>query len=70
MGPEYPTQITHAANQDEEFVGRIRARLGAEPGLNMWVVADNLRKGGSLNAVQIAEQLLSLGRIQPRELLQ
>lgn len=70
MGPEYPTQISHAANQDAVFVGRLRARSGVEPGLNMWVVADNLRKGGSLNAVQIAEQLLSLDRIQPRALLQ
>lgn len=58
--PDYPTPVADAANQDEVFVGRIRRRIGLEPGLNMWVVADNLRKGGSLNAVQIAESLVAM----------
>ena len=53
---EYPLAI-HANGQDEVFVGRIRADLSAPNGLHLWVVADNLRKGAALNAVQIAEYL-------------
>ena len=60
--PEVPTALQHAAGQDTVFVGRLRQRLGVTPGINMWVVADNLRKGGSLNAVQIAELLVKMGR--------
>jgi aspartate-semialdehyde dehydrogenase len=48
----------HAAGEDETFVGRIREDHTIENGLNMWVVADNLRKGAALNAVQIAEELV------------
>jgi aspartate-semialdehyde dehydrogenase len=45
------------------FVSRIRNDLTVEHGLNMWVVADNLRKGAALNAVQIAELLHERGMI-------
>lgn len=54
---EYPMPI-HAAGRDEVFVGRIREDASAENALNLWVVADNLRKGAALNAVQIAQLLL------------
>jgi len=40
------------------FVGRIREDLSIEKGLNMWIVADNIRKGAATNAVQIAEILI------------
>lgn len=53
----YPTAAT-VAGQDEVYVGRIRPSNTTEPGLNLWVVSDNLRKGAALNTVQIAEQLL------------
>lgn len=52
----YPTPID-VAGRDEVFVGRIRKDLVFEPGLSMWVVADNIRKGAATNAVQIAELL-------------
>lgn len=42
---------------DAVFVGRVRAALGVPGAIDMWVVADNLRKGAALNAVQIAERL-------------
>lgn len=54
----YPMPIM-AAGRDEVFVGRIREDLTIENGLNLWIVADNLRKGAALNAVQIAERLLA-----------
>lgn len=50
----------HAAGKDETFVGRIRKDPTVPNGLNLWVVADNLRKGAATNAVQIAEHLLKL----------
>ena len=46
------------AGTDEVYVGRIRQDFSVENGINMWVVADNLRKGAALNAVQIAETLI------------
>ena len=52
---EYPTALEHAASHDEVFVGRIRQDLASPNGLNLWVVADNIRKGAALNAIQIAE---------------
>jgi aspartate-semialdehyde dehydrogenase len=52
-----------AAGTDEVFVGRIRRDASNPNGLAMWVVADNLRKGAALNAVQIAELLVSNGTI-------
>lgn len=54
---EYPMPL-YAAGRDETFVGRIREDASAENALNLWVVADNLRKGAALNAVQIAELLI------------
>lgn len=53
----YPTAVTEAAHHDAVFVGRIREDLSHERGLNLWVVADNVRKGAALNSVQIAELL-------------
>ena len=52
----YPLAIL-AAGKDDTFVGRIRTDESVKYGLNMWVVADNIRKGAALNAVQIAEIL-------------
>lgn len=54
----YPTPVTHASGKDPVFVGRLRADLSHPRGLMLWVVADNLRKGAALNAVQIAEVLV------------
>ena len=54
---EYPLPI-YVAGKDEVFVGRIRKDRVFKPGLNMWVVADNIRKGAATNAVQIAEILI------------
>lgn len=53
----YPMPI-HSEGKDEVFVGRIRRDLSQPKTLNMWIVADNLRKGAATNAVQIAEYLL------------
>jgi aspartate-semialdehyde dehydrogenase len=55
----YPL-VTRANGQDTVFVGRIRADLSVPHGLHLWMVADNLRQGAALNAVQIAEHLLPL----------
>jgi len=55
---EYPTAID-CNGKDEVFVGRIRRDFSVDNGINMWVVADNIRKGAATNAVQIAELLLS-----------
>jgi len=54
---EYPLAI-YAAGKDETFVGRIREDESIPKGINMWIVADNIRKGAALNAVQIAEILI------------
>jgi aspartate-semialdehyde dehydrogenase len=54
----YPTAVTEAAQRDPVFVGRIREDLSHERGLDLWVVADNVRKGAALNSVQIAEVLV------------
>ncbi|MEE1169132.1 MAG: Asd/ArgC dimerization domain-containing protein, partial [Anaerovoracaceae bacterium] len=43
---------------DEVYVGRIRRDFSVDHGINMWVVADNIRKGAATNTVQIAEKLL------------
>ena len=53
----YPTPID-VVGKDETYVGRVREDESIENGLNMWIVADNLRKGAALNAVQIAEKLV------------
>ena len=56
---KYPTPISHAVGQDNVFVGRIRQDISHPCGLNLWVVADNVRKGAATNALQIAEILQS-----------
>lgn len=53
----YPMPLD-ADGRDEIFVGRVRQDYSVENGLNIWVVADNIRKGAATNAVQIAELLL------------
>jgi len=60
---KYPMPII-AYDHDEVFVGRIRRDFSQEKTLNMWVVADNIRKGAATNAVQIAEYLLSAGLLK------
>ncbi len=54
----YPTAVEQAAGKDPVYVGRIREDISHPNGLNLWVVADNVRKGAALNSVQIAEILL------------
>jgi aspartate-semialdehyde dehydrogenase len=54
----YPTAVTDSAGNDDVYVGRIREDISHPNGLNMWVVADNVRKGAALNSVQIAEILV------------
>ncbi len=55
----YPLPID-VAGKDETYAGRIREDESIENGINMWIVADNLRKGAALNTVQIAEKLLEM----------
>ena len=54
----YPTAVTDAADKDDTFVGRIREDISHPRGINLWVVADNVRKGAATNSVQIAEELI------------
>jgi len=54
----YPTAVTEAAQRDDVFVGRIREDISHPRGLDLWVVADNVRKGAALNSIQIAEILV------------
>ncbi|MFI4967738.1 MAG: aspartate-semialdehyde dehydrogenase [Gammaproteobacteria bacterium] len=54
----YPTAVTEAAQGDAVYVGRIREDLSHPRGINLWVVSDNVRKGGALNSIQIAELLV------------
>lgn len=54
---EYPMACT-ATDKDEVFVGRIRRDESVENGINLWVVADNIRKGAATNAVQIAQEII------------
>jgi aspartate-semialdehyde dehydrogenase len=56
----YPLAID-ASGQDGVFVGRIRRDRGHDRALDMWIVADNLRKGAATNAVEIAELLHERG---------
>jgi len=55
---DYPTALTHAAHSNPVYVGRVREDISHNNGLNLWIVADNLRKGAALNTIQIAELLL------------
>ena len=59
----YPMPVT-AENKDEVFVGRIRKDDTVESGVNLWIVADNIRKGAATNAVQIAEKAIELGAVK------
>ncbi|BBP46383.1 aspartate-semialdehyde dehydrogenase [Thiosulfatimonas sediminis] len=54
----YPTAVSDAADTNPVYVGRIREDISCENGLNLWVVADNVRKGAATNTVQIAEVLI------------
>ena len=54
----YPTAVHDSAGHDAVFVGRIRQDISIPNGINLWVVADNVRKGAALNSVQIAEELI------------
>jgi aspartate-semialdehyde dehydrogenase len=54
---EYPTPI-ESQGKDDVFVGRIRRDNSIENGVNLWIVADNVRKGAASNAVQIAEHVV------------
>jgi len=54
----YPTAVTESSGNDDVFVGRIREDISHEKGIDLWVVADNVRKGAALNSVQIAEELI------------
>lgn len=58
----YPMPI-EAEDTDEVYVGRIRRDESVENGLNLWVVADNIRKGAATNTIQIAETLIKKGVI-------
>ena len=65
----HPTAVTHASGKDPVFVGRLRRDISHPKGIDMWVVADNIRKGAALNAIQIMDLLeknrLSSGNLQP-----
>lgn len=58
----YPMPI-HAHGKDEVFVGRIRRDFSKKNSLNLWIVADNLRKGAATNAIQIAEKVIKINKI-------
>lgn len=58
QGEDFPTQVRDAGGKDHVMVGRVRNDISHQSGLNMWVVADNVRKGAATNAVQIAELLI------------
>ena len=53
----YPTAVTESSGNDPVYVGRVREDISHPRGINLWVVADNIRKGAALNSVQIAEIL-------------
>lgn len=56
---DYPTAIDDGSGTDAVYVGRVREDFTHPNGLNLWVVSDNVRKGAALNAIQIAEILIS-----------
>ena len=59
----YPMPI-NASNKDEVFVGRIRRDFSIKSGINLWIIADNLRKGAATNTIQIAEKLIEMGIVK------
>lgn len=63
---EYPMPL-YAHHKDEVFVGRIRRDFSIDNGLNLWIVADNLRKGAATNAVQIAEYLIKNDLVKAKQ---
>ncbi len=56
----YPSPTVTAAGNDPVYVGRIREDISCSHGIDLWVVADNIRKGAALNSVQIAENLIKI----------
>ena len=56
---QYPTPLLNADGSDPVYVGRVREDISHPRGLDLWVVSDNVRKGAALNAIQIAEMLVS-----------
>lgn len=63
----YPMPLIDAHNRDEVFVGRIRMDETQPNTLNLWIVADNLRKGAATNAIQIAEYLVAKGIVAQQQ---
>jgi len=57
-GSDYPMPIKHGQGTDKVYVGRIRRDLSAQNSINLWIVADNIRKGAALNSIQIAEAII------------
>ena len=55
---DFPTQIGDASGKDDTYVGRVREDISHPNGINLWVVADNVRKGAATNSIQIAELLI------------
>ncbi|WNC73499.1 aspartate-semialdehyde dehydrogenase [Thalassotalea psychrophila] len=55
---DFPTQVSDASGNDEVFIGRVREDISHPNGINMWIVADNVRKGAATNSIQIAELLI------------
>ena len=55
---DFPTPLEQGHGTDNVYVGRIRKGLNKNNTLNLWIVADNVRKGAALNSVQIAEHLI------------
>jgi aspartate-semialdehyde dehydrogenase len=60
----YPLAYS-AAGTDDVYVGRIRTDVSHSNSLVMWIVADNIRKGAALNAVQIAEEMIKRDWLHP-----
>jgi len=58
QGGEYPVPIKHGEGTDKVYVGRIRRDLSTQNSINLWIVADNIRKGAALNSIQIAEKII------------
>ena len=56
---DYPTAVIDGSGTDHVYIGRIRKDLESDKILNIWVVADNVRKGAALNSIQIAEVLIA-----------
>lgn len=68
MEAGYPTAMEEGSGSDAVYIGRVRRDISHKKGINLWVVADNLRKGAALNAVQIAELLITQKGKLPLEL--